>query len=175
MSFASNVAGREIAVITRLLSGFGVVEARQMTELFSYLGNSYGRIMARLHREGTVFRSGDTKYLAASEFTLKRTDVASSVMCFWAFMQIKDKVQDFCTGTPPAILTVAAKHRDYDLIPVTEQTISQINETIEEIPEKTVRFLVTRDLLLIGKIDRRIKNDFVLLVGDDGIIETYEL
>ena len=175
MSFASRVGNRQIAMITRLLDCFRVVENRQMAELFSYMGNDYGRVMARLHREGLAVRSSDSRYLTCSEFVLDRTVIASSVMCFWAFIKIKDKVQDFCAGDPPAIVTVAAKNKDYDLIPIKPNNINLINSTIDDIPERSVRFLVTRDLQLVANIDRRVKNDYVLLVGDDGVIETYEL
>ena len=68
-----------------------------------------------------------------------------------------------------------AKNKDYDLIPIKPNNINLINSTIDDIPERSVRFLVTRDLQLVANIDRRVKNDYVLLVGDDGVIETYEL
>ena len=175
MSFAKRVGNRQIAMITRLLDCFRVVEDRQMTELFSYMGNNYGRVMARLYREGLAIRSTDSRYLYSSKFAFERTDIISSVMCFWAFIKIKDKVQDFCAGDPPAVVTVAAGDKDYDLIPVRPDNIDLINHTVDDIPERSVRFLITNDLQMIVNVDRRMKNDFVILVGDNGVLETYEL
>lgn len=55
MSFATVVGDRQLAYITKILAIFGVVEERQMRELFSYLpAAKYGRIMTRLSSEGLV-------------------------------------------------------------------------------------------------------------------------
>ena len=44
MSFATVVGDRQLAYITKILAIFGVVEERQMRELFSYLpAAKYGR------------------------------------------------------------------------------------------------------------------------------------
>ena len=61
------------------------------------------------------------------------------------------------------------------LIPVSGENTEQINENAEELPERTVRFLVTRDLNLLTDIDRRFKNDYAILVDENGVVETYEL
>lgn len=175
MSFAKRVGNKQIVMITRLLDCFRVVEERQMAELFSYMGTNYGRVMARLYREGMAIRSPDSRYLTSSRFAFERTDITSSVMCFWAFIKIKEKVQDFCVGDPPTVVSVAAGAKDYDLIPIRADNIDLINSTVDEIPERTVRFLITNDLQMIANVDRRMKNDFVLLIGNDGVLETYEL
>ena len=63
----------------------------------------------------------------------------------------------------------------YDLIPVSSMNIALINEKADELPEQSVRFLVTRDLTLLNDIERRIQNDIALLVDENGVIGAYEL
>ena len=175
MTFARAVKNKELAYISRLLSIFGVVEERQMRLLFQHLeAKDYGKIMTRLHREGMIYRTPDAKYLAPSELTAMRTDRRNSVLCFWAFIQIRDKAQDFCMGEPPTIITVASRSTDYDLIPLSRENITLINEQAEDIPERSVRYLITDDLKLISGVERRFKNDYVLHINEDGAIETYE-
>ena len=53
--------------------------------------------------------------------------------------------------------------------------IALINEKADELPEQSVRFLVTRDLTLLNDIERRIQNDIALLVDENGVIGAYEL
>lgn len=176
MSFSKLTHNHELAYITKLLAIFGVVERDQMRKLFSHLTDSeYGKILTRLHREGLAYRSPDSVYLASSKFTADRVDKSNSVMCFWAFIVIKDKVHDFCAGEAPTIITVAAKSKDYDLIPLNGKNTQQVNEAGEEIPSRTIRYLITKDLQLITSIDRRMKNDYVIHVGDEGVIDIYEL
>ena len=56
MSLASMSRGREIGVITTLLSIFGAVEARQMRALFSHLKDAQNAaIMSRMYREGLIW------------------------------------------------------------------------------------------------------------------------
>ena len=176
MSFARAVRQKELAAISTLLALFGVVEERQMRSLFSHLSDAqYGKIMNRLRIEGIVYRSPDSKYLACNQYTFQRADKESCVNCFWAFMCVKDKVQDFCAGEPPALLTIAAKDHDYDLIPVNGKNIAFINTAADEVPERTVRYLVTNDLRKVKGINRRWKNDYVLHVKPDGQVDAYEL
>ena len=53
MSFASKYRGKELTVMVKLLSVFGVVEVRQMRELFSHLDTKkYGKIMENRLRAG---------------------------------------------------------------------------------------------------------------------------
>ena len=119
MSFASKYRGKELTVMVKLLSVFGVVEVRQMRELFSHLDTKkYGKIMTLLHREGMVYTTPDAKYLASNRMSAAKVDISSSVSCFWALISIKDSIQDFCAGEMPALLTVSATGFDYDLIPV---------------------------------------------------------
>ena len=68
-------------------------------------------------------------------------------------MCVKDKVQDFCAGEPPALLTIAAKDHDYDLIPVNGKNIAFINSAADDVPERTVRYLVTNDLRRVKGIN----------------------
>ena len=175
MSFASMVKERQVVYITRLLSIFGVVEERQMRSLFSFLNDQrYGAMISVLHREGTAKRSPDAKYIASSRMSLTRTDIKTSVMCFWAFIAVKDKVLDFCAGEAPTMVTISGQKGVYDIIPVTPKNIEQVNPSYE-LPESTVRLLVTNDLESLTQLDRRVRNDLVLLVGKDGVTETYEL
>ena len=176
MSFKSMVKNHELAYVTKIITIFGVVEERQMRRLFSFLSESeYGKIMTLLAREGQFYRTPDARYLAASRRQLDKLHISSSVDCFWAFLELKDRVHDFCAGEPPAIITMLAKTTDYDLIPISSENTKQVNDNAEELPERTVRFLVTRDLEFLTEIDRRIKNDYAILVDENGVVETYEL
>jgi len=176
MSFKSIVKGHELAFVSKLLTIFGAVEERQMRQLFSHLSDSeYGKIMTRLYREGFFYRTPEAKYLTSTRVLLDKVNIQSSVACFWAFLELKDRICDFCIGETPAIITLAAKSTDYDLIPVTARNTQLINNSAEELPEKTVRFLVTRDLNLLTGIERRMKNDYAIHVDDRGVVETYEL
>ena len=78
-------------------------------------------------------------------------------------------------GEPPTIITVASKSTDYDLIPLSRENIALINEQVEDMPERSVRYLITDDLKLISGVERWFKNDYVLHINEDGAIETYEL
>ena len=143
MSFKSMVKGHELAYVTKILAIFGAVEERQMQQLFSFLSDSeYGRIMTRLAREGQFYRTPDARYLTFSRLRFEKLNVSSSVDCFWAFLELKDRVQDFCAGEPPAIITMSAQTTDHDLIPVSGENTMQINENAEELPERTVRFVL---------------------------------
>ena len=120
MSFASRIKGKEMACIVRILEIFGVVEQRQMRELFSRLSDeAYGKILSHLNSDGLVYWAKDGVRLAASRLTLERTDFDASVMCFWAFVKMKDKIEDFCSGDPPALITVTTGANTVDLIPKT--------------------------------------------------------
>lgn len=176
MSFATVVGDRQLAYITKILAIFGVVEERQMRELFSYLpAAKYGRIMTRLSSEGLVYRTSDAKYLSTSRYSLEKYNQMESVMCFWAFIRIKNRILDFCAAERPTLLTISTKTKEYDLIPVSSMNIALINEEADELPEQSVRFLVTRDLTLLNNIERRIQNDIALLVDENGVIGAYEL
>ena len=176
MSFASRVKGKEMACIVRILEIFGVVEQRQMRELFSRLSDdAYGKILSHLNSDGLVYWAKDGVRLAASRLALERTDFDASVMCFWAFVKMKDKIEDFCSGDPPALITVTTGANTVDLIPLTPENTDEINRNMEEMPEETKRFLVTRDPQLVSGVQRRYKNDYVLHVDSCGNIETYEL
>ena len=97
MSFASKYRGKELTVMVKLLSVFGVVEVRQMRELFSHLDTKkYGKIMTLLHREGMVYTTPDAKYLASNRMSAAKVDISSSVSClFGALISIKDSIQEF--------------------------------------------------------------------------------
>ena len=176
MSFASRSSKKELLIISRLLSIFGIVEERQMRILFKHLPpKNYGKIMTRLHREGLLYYTPDGKYIASNSIQAKNSDCRSGVLGFWAFIKIRDKMQDFCAGESPAIATVASFDTDYDLIPITEDNLVRINEMADDVPDHTVRYLITDDLQKIVGVDRRMKNDYVLHINDNGEIETYEM
>ena len=176
MSFATKSRKKELPFISRLLSIFGIVEERQMRILFSHLSpKNYGKIITLMHREGLVYFTPDGKYIASNETQARRSDRKSCVLCFWAFIKIRDMMQDFCAGEEPALVTVASYERDYDLIPITEDNLKLINDSIDEIPEHSVRYLITDDLQKIVGIDRRMKNDYLLHINENGEIETYEM
>ena len=62
-----------------------------------------------------------------------------------------------------------------DIFVTRAKNIMLSNEAGEEIPSRTIRYLITKDLQLITNIDRRMKNDYVIHVGDEGVIDIYEL
>ena len=175
MSFTSEVKGREMAYIMRILEVFGVVEQQQMRRLFSHLGDeAYGKILSRLHKEGQVYWARDGVRLAASRLTMERTDFESSMLCFWVFIKLKDSIRDFCSGESPTLVTLTTKERIIDLIPVTANNAEEINRYMNEIPEETKRVLVLNEPRLIAGINWRDKNDFVLQVDSRGDIEIYK-
>lgn len=176
MSFRTLVKGSEFAYICKLMTIFGAVEERQMRRLYDFLDDKeYGRLMTRLKREGFFYRTPDARYLASTRIMLNKVNISASVDCFWAFLELKDKVHDFCAGEAPALISMATKASVYDMIPVTGKNAQQINDSIDEIPERSIRFFVTRDLDLLTGIERRIKNDYAIHVDEDGVLETYEL
>ncbi len=176
MSFKKLVGTREIPVISMLLSLFGVVEAGQMRRLFSHLSDaSYGRIMARMSREGMICLSEDAKLMAGSPAALKKYEPEDRVLCFEVFIYVKDRIQDYCQGEAPALVTVASSNETFDLIPVNEGCLQLINDKCDEIDEKTVRFLLVRDIGLVESIQRRFKNDYVFCKKEDGTLGIYEL
>lgn len=101
----------------RLLTIFGVVEQRQMRLLFDHMSNrSYGQILARLRQEGLAYFSPDGQFLATSRYSLDHGKTQEAIMAFWAFIQMRDHVLDFCASEPPAILSFSSSDKDYDLI-----------------------------------------------------------
>ena len=167
MSFASSVKGRELTAITRILEVFGVVEAEQMRRAFSYLDHSeYGKILARLNREGLVYWPRDAKHIAANQMIMDRCNIEDSVLCFEGFIKLKDDIAEFCAGQAPAIATLIMQKNTVDLIPVNPGNVELINDKIDDIPKETYRFLVTRDQQLCVGIHRRLQNDYVVFIDD---------
>ena len=176
MSFKQVVSKREIHCIAMLLSVFGVVEAEQMRRLFGHLSDAqYGSIMSRMRRDGVFCTSSDALLLAQSTFKLKTVDPSERIPAFEAFITLKDRMCDFCSGDAPALATIVSKDSDYDLIPVMPNNIALINDSLEHLPESTRRLLVVSDLDLVGQLRRRYKNDYVFHVAPDKKVETYEL
>lgn len=176
MAFSDLVKNREIAYISKLLTAFGVVEENQIRTLFSHLdAKKYGQIVTRMYREGLVYRTPDAKLIATSRYSIDKCDVKSSVLAFWGFIKIKDRVTDFCPGTAPTLITVSTDKSDTDLIPLSHANIDRINSVCDDLPESTVRLLVTSDVFLLGQLDRRLKNDVAIVVKKDGSAEMYKL
>ena len=176
MSFAAQIRGRELAYITRLLSVFGAVEQQQMRKVLGYLSDAeYGRIITRLYREGQIFWARNGELLSASRMAMENTRIENSVACFWAFISYKNLIHDFCPADAPAVATLSIKGRTAELIPVSEDNMDTINESMEHIPKETLRFLVTTDLKRVIGVNRRYSNDYVLLVKPDGSVECYDL
>ena len=176
MSFTSKAKEETMLCIERLLELFGVVETEQMRVLFSFLKEAeYGRVITSMYRKGMVYFSSDSKYMANNPRALKRGDVSDSVNCFWAFICLKDKVNDFCGGTAPALISLSSKAKEYDLIPLSEETIEEINEVVDDLDIRTVRVFVTTNLKLVRNVYRREKNDVVIDVTDKTEAKIYEL
>ena len=103
MKFSNTVRRREVVFMIRLLTIFGVVEQRQMRLLFDHMSNrSYGQILARLRQEGLAYFSPDGQFLATSRYSLDHGKTQEAIMAFWAFIQMRDHVLDFCASEPPA-------------------------------------------------------------------------
>lgn len=176
MSFASRYRGSELAIMVKLISIFGVVEVCQMRELFSHLGDKqYSKIMSRLHQEGMLYTLPDAEHLASNRLSVSKINWDDSVGSFWALIYIKDSIQDFCAGEMPAILTVSAGEFDCDIIPVNDKTLTLINDACFELPSNVRRFLVVREFDAVVGIERRLHNDFIIVVGKDGVTGAYEL
>lgn len=129
MSFVSRYRGSELTIMVKLISIFGVVEACQMRELFSHLGDKqYSKIMSRLHQEGMLYTLPDAEHLASNRLSVNKVNWDDSVASFWALISIKDSIQDFCAGEMPAILTVSTGEFDCDIIPVNDKALALIND-----------------------------------------------
>lgn len=176
MKFAYAARDREVAFIIRLLTIFGVVEQRQMRLLFNHLSNrSYGKILARLRREGLAYFSPDGQFLATSRYSLDHGKTLESVMVFWAFIKMRDNVLDFCASDPPAILSFSSAAKDYDLIPGSKQNIPAINAARTVVAEATVRLIVVDDLSTLDEVEPRLVNDYGILVGPNGVEQIYKM
>ena len=84
-------------------------------------------------------------------------------------------MNDFCAGSAPALISLSSKAKEYDLIPLSEETIEEINEAIDDLDLSTVRVFVTTNLKLVRNIYRREKNDVVIDVTDKTEAKIYEL
>lgn len=175
MTFAHLTKDREFAVMTKLLTIFGIVEARQMRELFSHLSDGqYGRIMAQMQREGLAYRTPDGRFLSTSRYSLQIAEKRDSVMCFWALIRVKNFLLDFCAGVSPAILSFTSKAADYDLIPINSRTKELLRE--EEPPAKDlVRIFVAEAMNEVSDIPTRKENDYIIVVEKDGTAQLYGL
>ena len=151
MTFAHPTKDREFAVMTKLLTIFGIVEARQMRELFSHLSDGqYGRIMAQMQREGLAYRTPDGRFLSTSRYSLQIAEKRDSVMCFWALIRVKNFLLDFCAG------------------------VSLLRE--EEPPTKDlVRIFVAEAMNEVSDIPTRKENDYIIVVEKDGTAQLYGL
>lgn len=175
MTFAQQTKDREFAVMTKLLSIFGVVEAKQMRELFSHLPEGqYGRIMAQMQREGLAYRTPDGRYLSTSRYSLHKAEKKDSIMCFWALIRVKNFLLDFCTGVSPAIMSFTSKSTDYDLIPATART-KEILKNEDLPPKELVRIFVAEAMSEVSDIPTRRENDYVIVVEKDGSAQLYGL
>lgn len=176
MSFAKAVKGRELAVMTKLLSIFGIVEARQMRELFDHLSNKqYGQIMSRLTREGLIYHSPGAKYLTTSRFTVQKCHIGESVRAFWAFIKFRDNVLDFCGSSPPVLISFTSGQSDYDLIVPSTKALKLLKDPEFDVNERTVRLFVVSSVDELSGVDIRPKNDYAVEVGPDGVVGIYEL
>ena len=176
MKFEHAVKGRELAVITKLLAIFGVVEARQMRTLFSHLSaREYGKILTRLNREGLVYHSHGAKYLSTDKYSVDKARIDASVWAFWAFIRMKDNVLDFCASAAPALLSFSSGEKEFDLIPYSPEQLDLINRARDELPASTARLFVVQEGADFSGIDVRIKNDFAIRVAADGEATVYKL
>lgn len=176
MSFASISKQKELGTLVKVIDCFGIVEARQLRQLFSHLPDQrYGPLMARLHREGLTLRTPDGLYLKSAHRGVSKIDRDSCIRALWVFILIKKEIVDFSAGVYPVICSVSANRNDYDLIAVNENTIDLINDHREELNNSVVRLFIAADESLLSKIIARSFNDFVLIVGPDGVTDSLKL
>ena len=176
MKFSNTVRRREVVFMIRLLTIFGVVEQRQMRLLFDHMSNrSYGQILARLRREGLAYFSPDGQFLATSRDSLDHGKTQEAIMAFWAFIQMRDHVLDFCASEPPAILSFSSADKDYDLISGSQRNIPSINASRTLVPEASVRLIVVDDMKSLDELIPRDDNDYGVLTGSDGVEQIYKL
>ena len=158
MKFSNTVRRREVAFMIRLLTIFGVVEQRQMRLLFDHMSNrSYGQL------------------LATSRYSLAHGKTQEAIMAFWAFIQMRDHVLDFCASEPPAILSFSSADKDYDLISGSQRNIPSINASRTLVPEASVRLIVVDDMKSLDELIPRDDNDYGVLTGSDGVEQIYKL
>ena len=176
MKYSRTSKGRVLPVAIQILTIFGVVEQRQLRLLFDFLSdNNFGKILSLLKREGFIFISPDGKFIASSRYTMVHKKPLESVMTFWAFIYLRDRITDFCASDPPSILTFTASGRDYDLIPGSDENLPAINEQAYSVPDETVRLIVTKTLDIREQVEARKENDYLVLVGQDGVQQFYRL
>ena len=176
MKFSNTVRRREVAFMIRLLTIFGVVEQRQMRLLFDHMSNrSYGQVLARLRQEGLAYFSPDGQFLATSRYSLDHGKTQEAIMAFWAFIQMRDHVLDFCASEPPAILSFSSGDKDYDLISGSQRNIPSINASRTLVPEASVRLIVVDDMKSLDELIPRDDNDYGVLTGPDGVEQIYKL
>ena len=174
MSLAAVSMGKEIAFMTALLAIFGAVEARQMRILFEHLSDDqYAKIMTRLRREGFVWYGSGGRYIAASEHAANYVDLNKSVMMFWAFISIRHLVQEISSGDGETVLTFMSGRAEYDLIYMDRSNHEEILAGSARLGAKIRRLFVVSDLSDCDGMKFRTQNDFILVVAEDGSVETY--
>lgn len=96
-------------------------------------------------------------------------------MAFWAFIQMRDHVLDFCASEPPTILSFSSADKDYDLISGSQRNIPSINASRTLVPEASVRLIVVDDMKSLDELIPRDDNDYGVLTGSDGVEQIYKL
>lgn len=143
---------------------------------WNYMSNrSYGQILARLRQEGLAYFSPDGQFLATSRYSLDHGKTQEAIMAFWAFIQMRDHVLDFCASEPPAILSFSSADKDYDLISGSQRNIPSINASRTLVPEASVRLIVVDDMKSLDELIPRDDNDYGVLTGSDGVEQIYKL
>lgn len=176
MTFTEKVKGNELQYMMQLLEIFGIVETTQMRALFSFLNDAeYKRLTTFLQLQDAVYCSPDTNYIAINQLALEQEGVSERANCFRAFLYLKDKADDFCAGTAPAIITLFSATRSYDLIPLSKKTIDKINVPLAEVDVRTVRVFVTTEPMLVRNLCCTAKTEFVIDVTDASAPRIYEL
>ena len=176
MSFSHVYKGRELAVIGQILSVFGVVKQCQLRQLFSYMSdNDYGKILSVLKREGLAYFTSDGRYISTSRYSMNYEKCQDAVLTFWAFIHLRDRIQDFCACDPPSILTFTTEDKNCDLIPGSPSNMAAINVQADNMPENNLRFIVVKNLRDAEDLLPRYENDYLMLVAPDGKANYYPI
>lgn len=174
MYYSRIYRGSEFTLVVRILSAFTVIEERQLRIFFRRLrtGN-YGKVVSRLKREGLIRFSENGRYVIGSGFAPENDRKRDSVLVFWSFIHLWERIEDFCGADPPSIVSFLSAGKDFDLLPGTPRNIPAINQQADTILESTVRFIATGDLKDLAELQLRPANDYLILVDSDGSCTTY--
>ena len=168
--------GKELPILIKILSIFGVIETRQIRVLFARMKSAaYGSMLKRLYSEGLAYFSEDGRYISTNRYVLSKEQIEKSVMTFWVFLKMRKDIREYCTAESPALISILTGDCNYDLIPLDNSNIEQVNSQGLNLPKKTCRMLIADTQSLLEEVHVRDENDYGVIVGKDGVEQFYQL